>query len=537
MQRETKGWTVKRIILSLLSVIMGLIVCSALLSSWSEPQVQGKLKLYQTNILLQAASLTATDLEKAQIPPEVYKSLVGTEALSLAQTQYEAARTENQKTAELIQQRLQQAEFNPESNNRPAVAAALSKPLKMVQHNSQEINLALGLIQAVQQQPTAAQQTWQRLGRELPGSPLTNTADVLTQLWTPAKAVPGQAIQLIDRDLHGWFRYQALHQLYQKQGNAIALAQLQTSQIDAAIQAIYKLASLTVISSAGILLGIIWGGWLLVAQFLKLRRSSPPPTGGLVLVQPQSAALTNILSMGENKPAAVPWDGEIIWQVILGFLVIGQLLLPLLFNIGFQATGFNISQATLWQKAAYIFLSYLVMAIGVTGFMCYSLAPYQPLSAGWFSFKGTKNWVIWGLGSYLVATPLVLIVSILNEKIWQGKGGSNPILSIVLDSKDNLAFLLFFLTAAVAAPLFEEYLFRGFLMPSLMRYFSAGQAIIVSGIIFAAAHLSLSELMPLAVLGSILGYVYYRTGNLRASMLLHSLWNGGSMLTLYLLAS
>jgi uncharacterized protein len=107
----------------------------------------------------------------------------------------------------------------------------------------------------------------------------------------------------------------------------------------------------------------------------------------------------------------------------------------------------------------------------------------------------------------------------------------------VLDSKDNGAFLLFFLTAAVAAPLFEEYLFRGFLMPSLMRYFSAGQAIVVSGFIFAAAHLSLSELMPLAVLGIILGYVYYRTGNLRASMLLHSLWNGGSMLTLYLLAS
>jgi membrane protease YdiL (CAAX protease family) len=47
----------------------------------------------------------------------------------------------------------------------------------------------------------------------------------------------------------------------------------------------------------------------------------------------------------------------------------------------------------------------------------------------------------------------------------------------------------------------------------------------------------LSELLPLAVLGIILGYVYYRTGNLLASMLLHSLWNGGSMLTLYLLAS
>jgi uncharacterized protein len=131
----------------------------------------------------------------------------------------------------------------------------------------------------------------------------------------------------------------------------------------------------------------------------------------------------------------------------------------------------------------------------------------------------------------------VLIVSVVNDKIWQGKGGSNPLLSIVLDSKDSSAFVFFLLTAAVAAPLFEEYLFRGFLMPSLTRYFSQSEAIVVSGIIFAAAHLSLSELLPLAVLGIILGYIYHRTGNLLASMLLHSLWNGGSMLTLYLLAS
>jgi uncharacterized protein len=92
------------------------------------------------------------------------------------------------------------------------------------------------------------------------------------------------------------------------------------------------------------------------------------------------------------------------------------------------------------------------------------------------------------------------------------------------------------ITAAVAAPLFEEYLFRGFLFPSLTRYFSVWQSIGLSGLIFAVAHLSVSEILPLAVLGSILAYVYYRTGNLLASMLIHSLWNGGSLLTLYLLA-
>ncbi len=530
MQGATKGWTVKRIILSLLSIVMGLIVCSALLGSWNEPQVQGKLELYQTNILLQASSLNAQDLEQAQIPTEVYNSLVGKEAVSLAQTQYEAARSVNQKTTIQLQQRMQEAEFNPEITNRQAIAETLAKPLKVIQRNSQQINLELGLLQAVQQQTTAAQQTWQQLRRELPESPLANTADVLTQLWNPQKPVPTSASQLIDRNLQGWFRYQALHQLYQRQGDKAALGQLQANQINAALAAIYKLANLTIIRGGGLLLGVLWALWLLVAQLLKMRQSSLTTPARLDELRPDPL-------LGETQQLSVPWDGEIIWQVVLGFLVIGQLLLPILFNLGFKLTGINLAQVALWQKAAYIFFSYLTMAVGVTWFMRSSLAPYQPLSADWFSFKGTKNWLIWGLGGYLVATPIVLLVSVINDKIWQGKGGSNPILSIVLDSKDNSAFIFFLLTAAVAAPLFEEYFFRGFLMPSLTRYLSSGQAIVASGIIFAAAHLSLSELMPLAVLGIILGYVYHRTGNLLSSMLLHSLWNGGSMLTLYLLAS
>ncbi len=540
MQGEIKGWTVKRIILSLMSIVMGLIVCSALLSSWNEPQVQGKLELYQTNILLQAASLSAADLEQAKIPAEAYNSLVGKEVVSLAQTQYQAARSANQKTAAQLQEKLQIAQFNPNITSQQAIDQALAKPLKALQRSTQHLNLELGLLQAAQQKNAAAQQTWQQLQPELPESPLVKTAAVLAQLWTPSQPVPAEASQLIDRDLSGWFRYQARRQLYQKQQDNTALAQLQTNQIEAAVAAIYKLATLTIIRGGGLLWGVIWGLWLLVGQLLKMRRIAPPKPAiaaesATIAATPSSAK--NILFPEVTPPVIVPWDWEIVWQVILGFLVIGQLLLPLLFNLSFKITGFSLAAVPLWQKAAYILFSYLTMAVGVTWFMNSSLAPYQPLAVNWFSFKGTKNWLLWGLGGYLVATPIVLLVSIVNDKIWHGQGGSNPILSIVLDSKDSSAFIFFMLTAAVAAPLFEEYLFRGFLMPSLMKYLAPWQAIVVSGVIFAAAHLSLSELLPLAVLGIILGYIYHRTGNLLASMFLHSLWNGGSLLTLYLLAS
>ncbi len=545
MQGEVKGWTVKRIILSLLSIVMALLVGSALLGSWSEPQVQGKLELYQTNILLQAASLSAADLAQAQIPPEAYDTLVGKGAVALAQTQYQTARSANQKATAQLQEKLQTAQFNPDITSQQAIDQALTKPLKALQRNTQHLGLELGLLQVAQHQSKAALQTWQQLSQELPASPLVKTAAVLTQLWSPAPAIPAEAGQLIDRDLKGWFRYQALRQLYQKQNDQAALAQLQTTQIEAATAAIYKLATLTILRGGGLLWGVLWGVWLVVAQILKMLQPVPDQpltadkstTDASITTVTTAPSWPNSLFPAETPSFQVPWDGEIIWQVILGFLVIGQLLLPLLFNIGFKVTGFSLATVPLWQKAAYILFSYLTMALGVIWLLRRSLAPYQPLSAQWFSFRGTKNWFVWGLGGYLVATPIVLLVSIVNDKIWHGQGGSNPILSIVLDSQDNSAFIFFMLTAAVAAPLFEEYLFRGFLMPSLTRYLPPWQAIIWSGVIFAAAHLSLSELLPLAVLGVILGYVYYRTGNLWASMLLHSLWNGGSLLTLYLLAS
>jgi membrane protease YdiL (CAAX protease family) len=141
------------------------------------------------------------------------------------------------------------------------------------------------------------------------------------------------------------------------------------------------------------------------------------------------------------------------------------------------------------------------------------------------------------VGGYFAALPLVILVSLLNQTIWKGQGGSNPILPVALVSKDSFALTIFFLTASVAAPIFEETLFRGFLLPSLTRYLPTWGAIALSALIFAVAHLNLSEVLPLATLGVVLGVVYTRTRNLLSSMLLHGLWNSGTLLSLIILGN
>jgi hypothetical protein len=212
---------------------------------------------------------------------------------------------------------------------------------------------------------------------------------------------------------------------------------------------------------------------------------------------------------------------------------VGQLLLPLLFGL----LGFNPANFTVRMKAFYVLLSYLLLASGGLLVLYLSIKPFLPVSEDWFRFKLRSNWILWGLGGYLVALPVVIVVSLINQRLWQGQGGSNPILPLALEGRDSVALLIFFFTACVAAPVFEEIIFRGFLLPSLTRYVPVWGAILASSLLFAIAHLSLSEVLPLLALGMVLGVVYTRSRNLLASMLLHGLWNAGTLLSLFVLGS
>jgi membrane protease YdiL (CAAX protease family) len=293
-----------------------------------------------------------------------------------------------------------------------------------------------------------------------------------------------------------------------------ALLSLQAKEQEIAEQAIFKLAVVGGIPGFGGLLGVGLLLFVLAQRLLQGKRS--------------------LLATNGDVPWETPWDWEIVWQVlILGFFFIGQLLLPVLFEV----LGFNPVSFSVRMQAFYVLISYLLMAFGGLLVLYFSIKPFLPLPDDWFRFKLRSNWIAWGLGGYLVALPLVIVVSLINQQLWKGQGGSNPILPLALEGRDSVALLIFFITACVAAPVFEEIIFRGFLLPSLTRYVPVWGAILASSLLFAIAHLSLSEVLPLATLGMVLGVVYTRSRNLLASMLLHGLWNAGTLLSLFVLGS
>lgn len=84
---------------------------------------------------------------------------------------------------------------------------------------------------------------------------------------------------------------------------------------------------------------------------------------------------------------------------------------------------------------------------------------------------------------------------------------------------------LWFAVLALAAPVWEELMFRGFLLPSLAAYLPPWAAVAATSLVFALVHFSRDGLLPLLLLGCVFGAAYAATRNLLAPIALHSLWN------------
>ncbi|MBR5076164.1 MAG: CPBP family intramembrane metalloprotease [Bacteroidales bacterium] len=85
---------------------------------------------------------------------------------------------------------------------------------------------------------------------------------------------------------------------------------------------------------------------------------------------------------------------------------------------------------------------------------------------------------------------------------------------------DNL--LINFLMVSIFAPFFEEWLCRGMVLRGLLgTKMKPVWAIVVSALFFAFIHLNPWQAIPAFLLGSLFGYVYYKTGSLKLTMLMH----------------
>ena len=221
-----------------------------------------------------------------------------------------------------------------------------------------------------------------------------------------------------------------------------------------------------------------------------------------------------------------------------GFVVLGEVVSPI-FSITLVEL-FSTRLSNELVQSLKIFIGYLFMAIPPLFIIFYQIKYLE----GNYSFKKDyfqfnylpiKDSILQGIKGWLMVIPFVLMVSLLMNNFIDNQNGSNPLLEIVLNNNNYFSFILLFLTTTLLAPLFEEIVFRGVLLPILSRDFGIILGITISSFIFALAHLSISEMPPLFVLGIGLGITRLISGRLLSSVVMHSLWNGLTFLNLLLL--
>jgi membrane protease YdiL (CAAX protease family) len=83
----------------------------------------------------------------------------------------------------------------------------------------------------------------------------------------------------------------------------------------------------------------------------------------------------------------------------------------------------------------------------------------------------------------------------------------------------------------LVAPVVEELLFRGVILRGLLQRYQPRRAIIISAVIFGAAHLNLYQFIGASMMGLLLGWLYLRFDSTLPCILLHGFFNAAAMAT------
>ena len=81
------------------------------------------------------------------------------------------------------------------------------------------------------------------------------------------------------------------------------------------------------------------------------------------------------------------------------------------------------------------------------------------------------------------------------------------------------------ITACIVAPMVEEFIFRGYLYPTLKRYLGPLASAVFVSALFALVHANVSSMLGLFALALCLTAAYEKTGSLLVSMAMHSFFN------------
>ena len=255
-----------------------------------------------------------------------------------------------------------------------------------------------------------------------------------------------------------------------------------------------------------------------------------PPLDTLRPLLPVAAALALLLAAGVAALAHLalrPRGFSTPWKTVLGQLAAASpwrgrdLLFILLALSGAQLVRRMLPASTALDIVA--FQGVLVAAVGWR--MRAKPRPFgAPAPAHAVLAQAALRW--------LAVLPILWFVSFAWQILLTALGHApdfQAAIHLFLETDDPLRRASFVVFAVVVAPIAEEALFRGILLPLLVRRFGAAIGLGLVALGFAALHGDAGSFPGLAVLSVALSLAYARTGTILVPMAMHALFNAANL--------
>lgn len=123
----------------------------------------------------------------------------------------------------------------------------------------------------------------------------------------------------------------------------------------------------------------------------------------------------------------------------------------------------------------------------------------------------------------LVSVLYGLVIQFLFPSLFESYLGASESIELMIEQAGYLQIGMIFLAIVVLAPIVEEILFRGILFNLIAKRKSTLFAMITSSLIFGFLHAE--TMVPTAVIGFVLCFIYHKTGNLYLAMGAHAFNN------------
>ena len=217
---------------------------------------------------------------------------------------------------------------------------------------------------------------------------------------------------------------------------------------------------------------------------------------------------------------------------LLGFQVlvalVGRPLFSLMDWLGLSRVAAGVMTQIL------IYLGALALLVRLLPRVARPVEACRPRALLGLSRPGARD-LLAGLIGFWMALPAVLTASWATSAVLgHSPFSSNPALEMILYAAPEELAAMGLLTA-LAAPFFEEVLFRGVLFAGLRGSLGPWTAGLVSSMLFALLHGDPQALLVLTALGGLFAALYHKTGSLWPAVLAHGLWNGATVAAMVVL--